>query len=60
MKVKYIVLFDDSVESYCSTIREVCETVNDAVKMYSCDLLPEKTIRRGIEVYEVKRVKVKV
>lgn len=59
MKVNYIVLFDDSVESYCQTMTEVKRTIDEMVEMYSCDSLSEKIIRKDAKIYQVKKVNLK-
>lgn len=58
MKTNYIVLFDDRVETYCSTINAVKETIEEMVEQYVCNGLSEKTLRKDIEVYKVSRMKV--
>ncbi len=56
MKTKYIVLFDDIVETYCATLNAAKKTIDEMVEDYCCEGLSEKKLRQDVEVYEVKKI----
>lgn len=60
MKTNYIVIFEDSVESYRSTLRAAKETVDEMVEMYQCRSLSESEIRKSTDIYRVSRIRTKV
>lgn len=58
MKINYIVIFDDAVETYCTTLKAAKKTVDEMVEDYSCETLPERTLRKDVEIYKVSKVRI--